>query len=80
MELSRERLLGVYRRMRAIRSFEEKLAELVTAGRLAGFLHLYAGEEATAVGVCTISRTGTSCAPRTAVTGTASPRASTSAG
>ncbi len=52
MELSRERLLGVYRRMRAIRSFEEKLAELVTAGRLAGFLHLYAGEEATAVGVC----------------------------
>jgi TPP-dependent pyruvate/acetoin dehydrogenase alpha subunit len=52
MELSRERLLEVYRRMRAIRSFEEKLAELVTAGKLAGFLHLYAGEEATAVGVC----------------------------
>ena len=41
-----------YRRMRRIRAFEEKLAELVNAGRLAGFLHLYAGEEAVAVGVC----------------------------
>jgi pyruvate dehydrogenase E1 component alpha subunit len=38
--------------MRTIRVFEEKLAELVTAGKLAGFLHLYAGEEAVAVGVC----------------------------
>jgi len=51
MELTRERLLDAYRRMRRIRAFEEKLAELVTAGRLAGFLHLYAGEEAVAVGV-----------------------------
>lgn len=51
MELPRERLLDAYRRMRRIRAFEEKLAELVTAGRLAGFLHLYAGEEAVAVGV-----------------------------
>jgi pyruvate dehydrogenase E1 component alpha subunit len=38
--------------MRTIRAFEEKLAELVMAGQLAGFLHLYAGEEAVAVGVC----------------------------
>ena len=38
--------------MRMIRAFEEKLAELVAAGKLAGFLHLYAGEEAVAVGVC----------------------------
>ena len=38
--------------MRTIRGFEEKLVELVTAGKLAGFLHLYAGEEAVAVGVC----------------------------
>lgn len=51
MELTREGLLDAYRRMRRIRAFEEKLAELVTAGRLAGFLHLYAGEEAVAVGV-----------------------------
>lgn len=51
MELSREQLLEAYRRMRRIRVFEEKLAELVAAGKLAGFLHLYAGEEAVAVAV-----------------------------
>jgi pyruvate dehydrogenase E1 component alpha subunit len=52
MALSREQLLDAYRSMRMIRSFEERLAELVTAGKLGGFLHLYAGEEAVAVGVC----------------------------
>lgn len=53
MPLSTETLMDIYRRMRTIRVFEDKLAELVMAGRLAGFLHLYAGEEAVAVGVCT---------------------------
>jgi len=52
MTLSTETLMEHYRRMRRIRAFEEKLAELVNSGRLAGFLHLYAGEEAVAVGVC----------------------------
>lgn len=52
MVLAKEKMLDAYRRMRRIRVFEEKLAELVTAGKLAGFLHLYAGEEAVAVGVC----------------------------
>jgi pyruvate dehydrogenase E1 component alpha subunit len=52
MALSTETLMEHYRRMRRIRAFEEKLAELVNSGRLAGFLHLYAGEEAVAVGVC----------------------------
>jgi pyruvate dehydrogenase E1 component alpha subunit len=52
MDLRREDLLRAYRQMRTIRVFEEKLAELVTAGKMAGFLHLYAGEEAVAVGVC----------------------------
>jgi pyruvate dehydrogenase E1 component alpha subunit len=52
MRLSTETLMEHYRRMRRIRAFEEKLAELVNSGRLAGFLHLYAGEEAVAVGVC----------------------------
>jgi pyruvate dehydrogenase E1 component alpha subunit len=45
-------LLDVYRQMRTIRSFEEKLHELVSAGKIGGFMHLYAGEEAIAVGVC----------------------------
>jgi len=52
MELARERLLEAYRRMRSIRAFEERLNDLVVAGKMAGFLHLYAGEEAVAVGVC----------------------------
>lgn len=52
MDLSREQLLGVYHKMRMIRLFEERLVDLVNSGKLAGFLHLYAGEEAVAVGVC----------------------------
>jgi TPP-dependent pyruvate/acetoin dehydrogenase alpha subunit len=52
MSLSREDLIDSYRQMRTIRRFEERLVDLVTAGKLAGFLHLYAGQEAVAVGVC----------------------------
>ncbi len=52
MELTHEQLLVTYRKMRMIRSFEEKLHELVTAGKLGGFLHLCAGQEAVAAGVC----------------------------
>ena len=52
MNWTREGVLEAYRRMRTIRIFEDKLAELVMSGTLAGFLHLYAGEEAVAVGVC----------------------------
>jgi pyruvate dehydrogenase E1 component alpha subunit len=52
MDLTRDQLLGAYRTMRMIRSFEDKLDELVKLGKLGGFLHLYAGEEAVAAGVC----------------------------
>lgn len=52
MDFSRDDLIRVYRKMRTIRRFEEKLQELVAAGKLRGFLHLYSGEEAIAVGVC----------------------------
>jgi len=52
MNLTRDQLVDAYRCMRRIRVFEEKLAELVMSGKLAGFLHLYAGEEAVAAGVC----------------------------
>jgi len=51
MELSKDRLLETYRTMRTIRSFEQTLNELSQAGRVPGFLHLYAGEEAVATGV-----------------------------
>ena len=50
--ISREEALDVYQQLRTIRSFEEKLDALVKAGRLSGFLHLYVGQEAIAVGVC----------------------------
>src|SRR2546430_14728501 len=53
-ELSHDRLLETYRTMRTIRSFEQTLNELSQAGRVPGFLHLYAGEEAIAAGVCAL--------------------------
>ena len=40
-----------WREMLRIRRFEEKAAELYGAGKIRGFLHLYIGEEAVAVGV-----------------------------
>jgi pyruvate dehydrogenase E1 component alpha subunit len=39
------------RRMMLIRRFEERCAQLYQAGQIRGFLHLYVGEEAIAVGV-----------------------------
>ena len=50
--LSRPRLLQAYRTMRTIREFEERLHREFAAGEIPGFVHLYAGEEASAVGVC----------------------------
>jgi TPP-dependent pyruvate/acetoin dehydrogenase alpha subunit len=50
--VERDEALGLYRRMLEIRRFEEKAQELFRAGSLPGFIHLYIGEEAVAVGVC----------------------------
>src|SRR3970282_2597999 len=44
-------LLLLYQMM-LIRRFEEKAAEEYTKAKIRGFLHLYIGEEAVAVGVC----------------------------
>ncbi len=52
MEISKETLLGMYRKMLTIRRFEERASELYAAGRMPGFVHLYIGEEAVATGVC----------------------------
>jgi TPP-dependent pyruvate/acetoin dehydrogenase alpha subunit len=52
MHLSREELLRAYRAMRIIRDFEERLHDEFATGEIPGFVHLYAGEEASAVGVC----------------------------
>jgi pyruvate dehydrogenase E1 component alpha subunit len=47
---SREHGLDRLRQMTLIRRFEEKAAELYMLGKIRGFLHLYIGEEAVAVG------------------------------
>lgn len=52
MQLSRDDLLKAYRRMSVIREFEEAVHEEFSAGNIPGFVHLYAGEEASAVGFC----------------------------
>lgn len=44
-------LLALLRDMLRIRRFEERAAELYGEGKIRGFLHLYIGEEAVAVGV-----------------------------
>lgn len=46
-----EHSLALLREMLRIRRFEEKAAELYSEGKIRGFLHLYVGEEAVAVGV-----------------------------
>lgn len=43
-------LLELYRKMLLIRRFEESAAEQYAHGKIGGFLHLYIGEEAIAVG------------------------------
>jgi pyruvate dehydrogenase E1 component alpha subunit len=49
--LTREHALLLLREMLRIRQFESRCAELYSAGSIRGFMHLYDGEEAIAVGV-----------------------------
>jgi pyruvate dehydrogenase E1 component alpha subunit len=48
--VERDDLFSLYRQMLLIRRFEEKSAEMYALAKIAGFLHLYIGEEAVAVG------------------------------
>jgi len=50
-EVDREHALHLAHQMLRIRRFEEKCAELYNAQKIRGFVHLYDGEEACAVGV-----------------------------
>ena len=52
MTLSPDKMINLYSEMLRIRRFEEKVSELFAAGSIPGFVHLYIGEEAVAVGVC----------------------------
>ncbi|MBL8709662.1 MAG: pyruvate dehydrogenase (acetyl-transferring) E1 component subunit alpha [Rhodospirillaceae bacterium] len=51
VHLTRSHVRALYQEMLRIRRFEEKCAELYTQEKIRGFLHLYIGEEAIAVGV-----------------------------
>ncbi len=48
--------VGMYRRMQMIRLFEEQVNDLYTRAFMPGLAHLYAGEEAVAVGICSALR------------------------
>jgi acetoin:2,6-dichlorophenolindophenol oxidoreductase subunit alpha len=52
VQLSREELVRAYRSMFTIRAFEERVQQEFSKGGIPGFVHLYAGEEAAAVGMC----------------------------
>ncbi|WP_408833760.1 pyruvate dehydrogenase (acetyl-transferring) E1 component subunit alpha [Acidocella sp.] len=49
--MSRDELLGAYERMLLIRRFEEKAGQLYGTGLIAGFCHLYIGQEAVVIGM-----------------------------
>jgi pyruvate dehydrogenase E1 component alpha subunit len=51
-QVDRTLLLNYYKKMLELRLFELKVQELYRNGRLPGFVHLYIGEEAVGVGVC----------------------------
>ena len=50
------RLLRMYRQLVRIRRFEEQVNELYRGAKMPGLAHLYSGEEAVAVGVCSALR------------------------
>lgn len=52
--LTSKDLLALYKDMLLIRRFEEKSAEMYALAKIAGFLHLYIGQEAVAVGCISV--------------------------
>ena len=51
IDFSKKDLLGFYEEMLLIRRFEEKAGQLYGMGLIAGFCHLYIGQEAIATGM-----------------------------
>ena len=50
--LTKDDLLHAYRTMKTIREFEDRVHVEFAKGGIPGFVHLYAGEEASATGIC----------------------------
>jgi len=55
-KLEQKELIDLLRQMVLIRRFEEKCAEMYALGKIGGFLHLYIGQEAVAVGAISVLR------------------------
>jgi pyruvate dehydrogenase E1 component alpha subunit len=56
LKLTKNKLVEMYKRMLEIRFFEEKVFDLYAQNLVPGTIHLYLGEEAVAVGVCSALR------------------------
>ncbi|HSM54994.1 MAG TPA: pyruvate dehydrogenase (acetyl-transferring) E1 component subunit alpha [Candidatus Sulfomarinibacteraceae bacterium] len=56
--MDKETVLNWYRQMVLIRRFEQRSAELYQQGKIGGFLHLYIGQEAVAVGAIAARQEG----------------------
>ncbi|MEO0981288.1 MAG: thiamine pyrophosphate-dependent dehydrogenase E1 component subunit alpha [Pseudomonadota bacterium] len=52
LQMSRDELARAYRRMSAIRQFEERVEKEFAQGNIPGFAHVYLGQEASGVGIC----------------------------
>ena len=52
MQISKAFLPHAYRQMATIRAFEERVNREMATGDIPGAVHLYAGQEASAVGIC----------------------------
>ena len=52
MDITKDKLLEMYRSMQRIRHFESKIRDLATANEIPGFVHVSIGEEASAAGIC----------------------------
>jgi pyruvate dehydrogenase E1 component alpha subunit len=52
MNIPKKKLVQMYSGMLRIRHFENRVKDLFAAGEMPGFVHLYLGEEAVAVGAC----------------------------
>ena len=52
----KEKYLRFYKQMVLIRKFEEKAGQLYGMGKIAGFCHLYIGQEAVVVGFISSSK------------------------
>ena len=56
MKPTKERVLALYRTMKTIRLFEDRIVDVYAKGSVPGLAHLYIGEEAVAAGVCAALR------------------------